>query len=63
MTIEEAGIEQSDEILAVEVMDLTVGPMPDDAEEVVDTRRVVLEKNWTSDPREYVVFFGFWDFL
>lgn len=29
MTIEEAGIEDADEILAVEMMDLT-GPMPDD---------------------------------
>lgn len=30
MTVEEAGIEDADEILAVELMDLT-GPMPDDA--------------------------------
>ena len=30
MTIEEAGIDDADEILAVEMMDLT-GPMPDDA--------------------------------
>lgn len=30
MTVEEAGIEDADEILAVELMDLT-GPMPDDS--------------------------------
>lgn len=30
MTVEEAGIEEADEILAVEMMDLT-GPVPDDA--------------------------------
>lgn len=30
MSVEEAGIEEADEILAVELMDLT-GPMPDDA--------------------------------
>ena len=35
----------------------------DDAEEVVDTRRVVLEKNWTSDPREYVVLCFSWGFF
>ncbi|KAI5118264.1 hypothetical protein M0805_008198 [Coniferiporia weirii] len=51
MTVEEAGIEDADEILAVELMDLT-GPVPDDAEEVVETKRPKLKKNWTDNPRE-----------
>ncbi|EJC98655.1 uncharacterized protein FOMMEDRAFT_136872 [Fomitiporia mediterranea MF3/22] len=51
MTIEEAGIEEADEILAVELMDLT-GPMPDDAEELVEARGPKLKKNWTDNPQE-----------
>lgn len=51
LTVEEAGIEHSDEILAVELMDLT-GPMPDDVEEIVELNRPTLNKNWTDNPKE-----------
>lgn len=52
-TVEDAGIDDADEIVAVELMDLT-GPVPDDAEEVVEAKRPVLKKNWTEDPAECV---------
>ncbi|KAH8110693.1 hypothetical protein DFH11DRAFT_1513997 [Phellopilus nigrolimitatus] len=51
MTIEDAGIDDTDEILAIELMDLT-GPLPDDAEELVEARRPKLKKNWAENPRE-----------
>ncbi|KAL5533653.1 hypothetical protein ACEPAG_113 [Sanghuangporus baumii] len=51
VTIEEAGIESQDEILAVEFMDLT-GPMPDDVEEIMETRLPKLKKNWSDNPQE-----------
>lgn len=41
MTIEEAGIDEADEILAVELMDLT-GPAPDDAVHLFDKTNCVL---------------------
>jgi len=52
-TPEEMGMETGDEILAVELMDLTEGP----GTEVVDEgspepRRQRLIKNWTEDPKE-----------
>ncbi|TDL20951.1 hypothetical protein BD410DRAFT_790304 [Rickenella mellea] len=51
-TPEEAGIEDGDEILAVEMMDLTQGPGPDDVEDIIEPRRPKLRKNWTENPRE-----------
>ncbi|THG98174.1 hypothetical protein EW145_g7474 [Phellinidium pouzarii] len=55
-TVEEAGIEDADEILAVELMDLT-GPVPNDLGGFVEARRPKLKKNWTDNPRERVPVF------
>ncbi|KAG1754939.1 uncharacterized protein EDB91DRAFT_1233743 [Suillus paluster] len=46
-TPEEQGVEDGDEILAVELMDLTEGPGLDDW-----SRRQRLRKNWTDDPQD-----------
>lgn len=52
-TPEEAGIEDGDEVVAVELMDLTEGPAgPEGSEEILASRRPKLKKNWTSEPRE-----------
>jgi len=68
LTPEEAGMEDGDEILAVELMDLTDdvtfgsgalsdGSVNEDArseawEEIVEPRRQKLKKNWTDNPKE-----------
>ncbi|KAF5388576.1 hypothetical protein D9757_004705 [Collybiopsis confluens] len=52
MTPEEAGIEDHDEILAVELMDLTESVGGDDPyDKVLEPRRQKLKKNWTDDPQ------------
>ncbi|KAJ7651645.1 hypothetical protein DFH06DRAFT_1207639, partial [Mycena polygramma] len=51
-TPEEAGMEDADEILAVELMDLTEGPALDEWDELAEPRRQKLRKNWTDNPRE-----------
>ncbi|KAF9270660.1 hypothetical protein L218DRAFT_952743 [Marasmius fiardii PR-910] len=52
MTPEEAGMEDGDEIIAIELMDLTEGPSSDEYDEVLEPQRQKLIKNWTDDPRE-----------
>jgi hypothetical protein len=52
VTPEEQGIEDGDEILAVELMDLTTGPGLDEWEELREPRQQQLKKNWNNDPRE-----------
>jgi len=52
-TPEEIGIDEGDEILAVELMDLTEGDGgSEEWEEHVEPRREKLKKNWTDDPQE-----------
>ncbi|CAL1694451.1 unnamed protein product [Somion occarium] len=51
-TPEDAGMEDGDEILAVELMDLTEGP---GTETIDESRRQIIRKNWADNPREYVV--------
>ncbi|KAJ6520125.1 hypothetical protein C8R45DRAFT_953962 [Mycena sanguinolenta] len=51
-TPEEAGMEDADEILAVELMDLTEGPELEEWDELAEPRRQALRKNWTDNPRE-----------
>lgn len=51
-TPEEAGLEDADEILAVEMMDLTEGPGTEVLDEGIEPRRQKLKKYWTDDPRE-----------
>ncbi|RDB29407.1 hypothetical protein Hypma_015850 [Hypsizygus marmoreus] len=51
-TPEEAGMEDGDEILAVEMMDLTEGPGNEEWVEQVEPHREKLKKTWTNDPRE-----------
>ncbi|EPS96676.1 hypothetical protein FOMPIDRAFT_142758 [Fomitopsis schrenkii] len=50
-TPEEAGIEDGDVILAVEIMDLTEGPGTEEVDEP-EPRRQKLKKEWTEDPTE-----------
>jgi len=50
-TPEEAGMEDGDEILAVELMDLTEGPSSDASKES-EPRRQKLKKFWSDDPAE-----------
>ncbi|KAG7452264.1 uncharacterized protein BT62DRAFT_941374 [Guyanagaster necrorhizus] len=50
-TPEEAGMEDGDEILAVELMDLTEG-VSEDLDEFLEPQRQKLKKNWTEDPQE-----------
>jgi len=50
-TPEEAGMEDGDEILAVELMDLTEGPCTDALDES-EPQRQNLKKFWTDDPAE-----------
>lgn len=52
-TPEEAGMEDGDEILAVELMDLTEG-LRADASEESEPQRQKLKKFWTDDPTEAV---------
>ncbi|KAI0695615.1 hypothetical protein BC835DRAFT_1482020 [Cytidiella melzeri] len=51
---EEVGMEEGDEILAVEIMDLTEGPGTEDIDEPppAESRRQKLQKNWQTDPQE-----------
>nr|GAT57443.1 predicted protein [Mycena chlorophos] len=51
-TPEEAGMEDADEIVAVELMDLTEGPGTEEWDDLVEPRRQKLKKNWTDDPQE-----------
>lgn len=53
-TPEEAGMEDGDEILAVEMMDLTEeGPgTSEEFSDIVDPIRQKLKKNWTDNPKE-----------
>ncbi|KAG5634615.1 hypothetical protein H0H81_001371 [Sphagnurus paluster] len=51
-TPEEAGMEDGDEILAVEMMDLTEGPGPDEWSNHAEPRREKLIKNWNNNPKE-----------
>ncbi|KAH9947130.1 hypothetical protein B0H21DRAFT_364355 [Amylocystis lapponica] len=51
-TPEEAGIEDGDVILAVEIMDLTEGPGTEDIDEGPEPRRPKLRKEWAENPRE-----------
>jgi hypothetical protein len=64
-TPEEAGMEDGDEILAVELMDLTEGTgvgaesgsgeeKGEEWEELIEPRRQKLRKNWTDNPKEWV---------
>lgn len=50
-TPEELGMEEGDEILAVEMMDLTQGGT-DEWDDHVEPRLETLKKNWTEDPDE-----------
>ncbi|KAI0050556.1 hypothetical protein FA95DRAFT_1555483 [Auriscalpium vulgare] len=52
-TPEEAGMEDGDELLAVEIMDLTDGPGTEILDEV-EPRRQKLRKYWTDNPTEAV---------
>ncbi|KAF7303147.1 hypothetical protein MKEN_01278400 [Mycena kentingensis (nom. inval.)] len=51
-TPEEAGMEDADEIVAVELMDLTEGPGTEEWDDLAEPRRQKLKKNWTDDPHE-----------
>ncbi|EKM61609.1 uncharacterized protein PHACADRAFT_84750 [Phanerochaete carnosa HHB-10118-sp] len=51
-TPEEAGMEDGDEILAVEMMDLTEGPGTEEIDEGGEPRRQLLKKHWQEDPGE-----------
>ncbi|KAF7972588.1 hypothetical protein HWV62_17386 [Athelia sp. TMB] len=52
-TPEEANMEDGDEILAVELMDLTEeGPASEEWNDVLEPRRQRLRKNWTDNPKE-----------
>ncbi|KAH7910925.1 hypothetical protein BJ138DRAFT_1086564 [Hygrophoropsis aurantiaca] len=51
-TPEEQGMEDGDEILAVELMDLTEGSGLEDWEDLSESRRQKLKKNWTDNPLE-----------
>ncbi|KAL0951608.1 hypothetical protein HGRIS_008288 [Hohenbuehelia grisea] len=52
MTPEEAGLEAGDEIVAIELMDLTEGPGVEEWEELSEPRLEKLRKNWNDDPEE-----------
>ncbi|KAH7930930.1 hypothetical protein BV22DRAFT_17641 [Leucogyrophana mollusca] len=51
-TPEEQGMEDGDEIVAVELMDLTEGPGLEDWGDLSESRRQKLKKNWTDNPLE-----------
>jgi hypothetical protein len=54
-TPEDMGMEDNDEILAVELMDLTQDVGGDEWDALLEPQRPQLMKNWTEDPAEYVV--------
>lgn len=55
-TPEEAAMEDGDEILAVELMDLTEeGPAAEEWKDMLEPRRQKLRKNWTDNPKEWVI--------
>ncbi|KAG6814156.1 hypothetical protein H0H92_002151 [Tricholoma furcatifolium] len=54
-TPEEAGIEDGDEILAVEMMDLTEGPGPEEWITHAEPQRDKLQKNWSDNPQEFTL--------
>ncbi|KAG6837643.1 hypothetical protein H0H93_004919 [Arthromyces matolae] len=54
-TLEEVGMEDGDEILAVEMMDLTEGPGHEEWSDNPDPWREQLRKYWTEDPAEWVL--------
>jgi len=51
-TPEEARIRNGDEILAVELMDLTEGPVSEEWAELLEPHRQKLKKYWAESPRE-----------
>ncbi|KAG6889980.1 hypothetical protein C0995_012940 [Termitomyces sp. Mi166 len=51
-TPEEIGMEDGDEILAVEMMDLTEGPGPEEWSFHAEPHREKLRKHWSDDPKE-----------
>jgi len=51
-TPEEAGMDDGDEILSVEMMDLTEGPGTEELDEGPEPVRPKLRKNWSENPRE-----------
>ncbi|KAJ8697388.1 hypothetical protein PTI98_004198 [Pleurotus ostreatus] len=51
-TPEDIAMEDGDEILAVELMDLTVGPGLDEWDGFSEPARQTLKKNWTENPQE-----------
>ncbi|KAG5342047.1 hypothetical protein C0989_005727 [Termitomyces sp. Mn162] len=51
-TPEEIGMEDGDEILAVEMMDLTEGPGPEEWSAHAEPQREKLRKYWSKDPKE-----------
>ncbi|KAI0348268.1 hypothetical protein BDW22DRAFT_1385441 [Trametopsis cervina] len=52
-TPDDVGLEERDEILAVEIMDLTEGPGTEELDEVFpEPVRQKLQKNWQTDPQE-----------
>ncbi|KAG6817927.1 hypothetical protein H0H87_012395 [Tephrocybe sp. NHM501043] len=53
-TPEEAGMEDGDEILAVEMMDLTDGPGPEEWSTHAEPHREKLRKNWNDSPKDAV---------
>ena len=53
-TPEEAGIDDGDEILAVELMDLTEGPGIDGYDKLTESKQK-LKKNWNENPNELVM--------
>lgn len=60
LTPEEAGMEDGDEILAVELMDLTEGgAASQEWNDLIEPRRQKLKKNWTDNPNELVFFLSF----
>lgn len=57
-TPEEAGMEDGDEILAVELMDLTEGGAGNEEwDELIEPQKQKLKKNWTDNPKEWVFLF------
>lgn len=56
-TPEEAGMEDGDEILAVELMDLTEGGAGNEEwDGLIEPRKQKLKKNWSDNPKEWVFF-------
>lgn len=51
-TAEENGMEEGDEIVAIELMDLTHGGTSEDWEEYVEPKLEKIKKSWNNDPEE-----------